>query len=157
MGRRVTETGDGMAAMSTSTLVRAAGGVVWRVGERTHLEVLLVHRPKYDDWSFPKGKIDPGEGDEQCAVREVEEETGLRCVLGHELAGTSYIDRKGRPKVVRYWEMTVSGGEFAPNDEVDVVQWLTVDEADHLLSYDRDRALLGSFVSFAQVGSTRPS
>lgn len=143
--------------MSTSTLVRAAGGVVWRVGERTHLEVLIVHRPKYDDWSFPKGKLDPGEGDEQCAVREVEEETGLRCVLGHELAGTSYIDRKGRPKVVRYWEMTVSGGEFAPNDEVDVVQWLTVDEADRLLSYDRDRALLGSFVSFAQVGSTRPS
>lgn len=157
MGRRVTEAGDGMAAMSTSTLVRAAGGVVWRVGERTHLEVLIVHRPKYDDWSFPKGKLDPGEGDEQCAVREVEEETGLRCVLGHELAGTSYIDRKGRPKVVRYWEMTVSGGEFAPNDEVDVVQWLTVDEADRLLSYDRDRALLGSFVSFAQVGSTRPS
>ncbi len=157
MGRRVTEAGDGMAAMSTSTLVRAAGGVVWRVGENTHLEVLLVHRPKYDDWSFPKGKLDPGEGDEQCAVREVEEETGLRCVIGHELAGTSYIDRKGRPKVVRYWEMTVSGGEFAPNDEVDVVQWLTVDEADHLLSYDRDRALLGSFVSFAQVGSTRRS
>ena len=154
MGRRVTEAGDGMAAMSTSTLVRAAGGVVWRVGENTRLEVLIVHRPKYDDWSFPKGKLDPGEGDEQCAVREVEEETGLRCVLGHELAGTSYIDRKGRPKVVRYWEMTVSGGEFAPNDEVDVVQWLTVDEADHLLSYDRDRALLGSFVSFAQVGST---
>ena len=154
MGRRVTEAGDGMAAMSTSTLVRAAGGVVWRVGENTRLEVLIVHRPKYDDWSFPKGKLDPGEGDEQCAVREVEEETGLRCVLGHELAGTSYIDRKGRPKIVRYWEMTVSGGEFAPNDEVDVVQWLTVDEADHLLSYDRDRALLGSFVSFAQVGST---
>jgi 8-oxo-dGTP diphosphatase len=138
-------------------LVRAAGGVVWRLdgGGGGQVEVLVVHRPKYDDWSFPKGKLDPGETDEQAAVREVEEETGLRCTLGHELAGTSYIDRKGRPKVVRYWEMTVSGGELVPNDEVDRARWMRPAEADRVLSYDRDRALLASFVAFAQAGSSR--
>jgi 8-oxo-dGTP diphosphatase len=135
-------------------LVRAAGGVVWRlVGEE--VEVLLVHRPKYDDWTFPKGKLDPGETDEQCAVREVEEETGFRCTLGHELAGTSYIDRKGRPKAVRYWEMTVAGGAFTPGDEVDEIRWLRLAEADGLLSYDRDRVLLASFAAFARAGSSR--
>jgi 8-oxo-dGTP diphosphatase len=135
-------------------LVRAAGGVVWRLvgGE---VQVLLVHRPKYDDWSFPKGKLDPGETDEQCAVREVEEETGFRCTLGHELVGTSYIDRKGRPKAVRYWEMRISGGEFTPGDEVDEIRWLPVPKADRLLSYDRDRVLLASFAGFARAGSSR--
>ena len=144
-----------MAPVSMQELVRAAGGVVWRVGDDGVVQVLLVHRPKYDDWSFPKGKLDPGETDEQCAVREVEEETGLRCTLGHELAGTSYIDRKGRPKTVRYWEMTVAGGEFVPGDEVDEVRWLPVPKADRLLSYDRDRVLLASFAAFARAGSSR--
>lgn len=141
--------------VSMQELVRAAGGVVWRVGDGGEVEVLLVHRPKYDDWSFPKGKVDPGETDEQCAVREVEEETGLRCTLGHELAGTSYIDRKGRPKAVRYWEMTMSGGAFVPGDEVDEIRWLPVAKAERLLSYDRDRVLLASFATFARAGSTR--
>ena len=144
-----------MAPVSMQELVRAAGGVVWRLGDDGRVEVLIVHRPKYNDWSFPKGKLDPGETDEQCAVREVEEETGLRCVLGHELTGTSYIDRKGRPKAVRYWEMTVAGGEFVPSDEVDTVRWLSPAEADRLLSYDRDRVLLASFVAFARAGSAR--
>src|SRR5215469_10943083 len=66
-------------------------------------KVVLVHRPKYDDWSFPKGKCDEGESDEECALREVEEETGLRCELLDEIGKTSYIDSKGRPKTVRYW------------------------------------------------------
>ena len=88
--------------------MHAAGGVVTRDGDTGH-EVVVVHRPRYDDWSLPKGKRDPGETDEQCAVREVEEETGLRCTLGRELLPTRYVDRHGRPKVVRYWHMQVIG------------------------------------------------
>ena len=104
--------------------------------------MLLVHRPAYDDWTFPKGKVDPGESDEDCAVREVEEETGLRCVLGRELPSTAYEDAKGRPKVVRYWVMEVGGGELRFEHEVDEARWLPVSEATELLSYERDVALL---------------
>ena len=117
--------------------VHAAGGVIRR-GDR----IAVVHRPKYDDWTLPKGKLDPGEGFEQAALREVEEETGLRCELGPELDSTSYRDGKGRTKLVRYWEMTPVGGEFAPTDEVDELRWVTPDEARRLLSYDRDRELV---------------
>jgi 8-oxo-dGTP diphosphatase len=130
-------------------VVRAAGGVVWRVGEDAAIVILLVHRPKYDDWTIPKGKVDPGESDEHAAVREVEEETGLTCVLGHELVGTDYIDRKGRPKHVRYWEMTVAGGEFSPSEEVDEVRWLSLAEATAVLTYRHDANVLDSFVAFA--------
>ena len=87
-------------------LVRAAGGVVVRAGADGP-EVLLVHRPAYDDWTFPKGKLDRGETEEECALREVEEETGLRCTLGRELGSTTYRDGKGRRKRVRYWLMEV--------------------------------------------------
>ena len=126
-------------------VVRAAGGVVWRDGG-DGIEVLVVHRPKYDDWSLPKGKRDPGETDEQCAVREVDEETGLRATLGRELLPTRYRDRKDREKVVRYWAMTVaSGPEFTPNDEVDELRWLGLDEAAALLSYDHDVSVVRSF------------
>ena len=128
-------------------LVHAAGGVVWRPGAGGGREVLVVHRPKYDDWSLPKGKRDEGETDEACARREVEEETGLRCTLGEELAGTSYVDSKGRPKVVRYWAMTVDDGSFAPNDEVDDVRWLPVADARGLLTYGHDRAVLDDLPS----------
>jgi 8-oxo-dGTP pyrophosphatase MutT (NUDIX family) len=82
-------------------LVRAAGGLVVREGEHGP-EVLLVHRQRYDDWTFPKGKVDPGESDEDAARREVEEETGFRCALDLELPSTQYVDARGRPKVVRY-------------------------------------------------------
>ena len=118
-------------------VVRAAGGVVLQGGR-----LLLVHRPKYDDWTFPKGKAEPGESDEDCAVREVEEEAGLRCVLGAELPSTHYTDSRGRPKRVRWWRMEPVGGEFTPSDEVDEIRWLTREEAAELLSYDRDQALL---------------
>ncbi|MGI8983283.1 MAG: NUDIX hydrolase, partial [Acidimicrobiales bacterium] len=81
----------------TATVVQAAGGVVWRRAPAGTLEVLLVHRPRYDDWTVPKGKLAPGEDHPAAALREVEEETGLRCTLGPELAPTAYVDRKGRP------------------------------------------------------------
>jgi 8-oxo-dGTP diphosphatase len=128
----------------SNEVVRAAGGVVVRDGAGG-AEVLVVHRPKYDDWSLPKGKRDPGETDEQTAVREVEEETGLRCALGRELLPTRYVDRKGRPKVVRYWDMKVVGSRpFEPNDEIDQVVWLPLDEAVRRLSYPYDAAVLAN-------------
>ena len=107
------------AGRPLSSVVRAAGGIVVREQRRTDARVLLVHRPAYDDWTFPKGKVEPGESDEECAVREVEEETGLRCSLGRELPSTEYTDGKGRPKTVRYWEMDVVGGELRFDHEVD--------------------------------------
>jgi len=130
-----------MAIDPEAAEVKASGGVVWRRGERG-LEVALVHRPRYDDWSFPKGKLDAGEGWEEAALREVEEEVGLRCRLGHELPPTSYRDNKGRSKVVRYWMMEPLGGEFVPSDEVDEIRWLPASEAAKLLSYEHDRELL---------------
>ena len=115
---------------------------MWRRSSAGDLEVLLVHRPRYDDWTVPKGKLDGDEGHAEAAVREVEEETGLRCALGPELPSTSYQDRKGRPKQVRYWAMTPVAGRFTPTDEVDEVVWLPVDEAKAALTYGRDRAVL---------------
>jgi 8-oxo-dGTP diphosphatase len=114
--------------------VEAAGGVVLRDGR-----VAVVHRPRYDDWSLPKGKLDPGESFEDAALREVEEETGLRCRLVRELPAVEY-EVRGRPKLVRYWAMDVEDETpFEPNEEVDEVRWLEPDEALALLSYDRDR------------------
>lgn len=118
-------------------MIAAAGGVVVRDGR-----VLVVHRPRHGDWSLPKGKRDTGETDEACALREVEEETGLRCTLGMPLGTSEYLDRKGRQKVVRWWRMDAVDGEFAASDEVDEVRWLTVDEARSLLTYERDREVL---------------
>jgi 8-oxo-dGTP pyrophosphatase MutT (NUDIX family) len=126
------------SAAGDAVEVRAAGGVVAAQDGDGRVAILLVHRPRYDDWSLPKGKRDPGESDEDCARREVEEETGLRCELGVELPSTHYVDRKGRTKQVRYWAMEVVGGEFAPNDEVDEVRWLAPAAAVDLLSYPHD-------------------
>ena len=121
--------------------VAAAGGVVLREGEDGP-EVAVVHRPKYDDWSLPKGKLDPGETWEAAALREVEEETGLRCELGAELSSARYRDSKGRDKLVRWWLMRPLGGEFTPNDEIDELRWLRIDAALELVDYDHDRELL---------------
>jgi len=117
--------------------VKASGGVVTRGGA-----VALVHRPRYDDWSFPKGKLDRGETWEECALREVREEIGLTCRLGEELPPTSYRDNKGRAKLVRYWRMEPLEGEFVPSDEVDEVRWLAPEDAERLLTYEHDRELL---------------
>jgi 8-oxo-dGTP pyrophosphatase MutT (NUDIX family) len=117
--------------------VLAAGGLVLRDGD-----VALVHRPRYDDWSLPKGKLDEGEDFEQAALREVEEETGLRCRLGRTLGDTTYKDRKDRLKLVRYFEMHPESGEFTPNDEVDELRWLPLAEAGAALTYDFDKELV---------------
>lgn len=124
-------------------LVRAAGGLVTRTGEKGEPEVLLVRRPRYGDWSLPKGKAEPGESDEECAVREVEEETGLACELGAEVAVTEYVDGSGRPKRVRYFAMTPrAGAEARPRNEVDTVQWVSPSGAVELLTYERDQELV---------------
>jgi 8-oxo-dGTP pyrophosphatase MutT (NUDIX family) len=124
--------------------VRAAGGVVVRVAEGGRKEILLVHRPRYGDWTLPKGKAGNGETDEECALREVGEETGLRCSLVRELASSEYVDRKKRPKVVRYWEMAPLAGVAAGRNEVDEVAWLPLDEAMGALTYQRDVEVLHS-------------
>ena len=134
--------------VSADGVVRAAGGIVLRRAPKGDWEVLIVHRPRYDDWSLPKGKADPGERDEETALREVEEETGLRCTLGVPAGRTRYRDSKGRDKVVHYWlmepesEAAAANGAFVPNDEVDAVHWCSVAEATARLSYAHDRKLL---------------
>jgi 8-oxo-dGTP pyrophosphatase MutT (NUDIX family) len=127
-----------------SKAIRAAGGLVWRRNEHGAAEILVVHRPAYDDWSFPKGKLEPGEDEEEAAIREVEEETGLRCRLGRELETMRYRDARGRPKTVRYWLMTPVGGLLAAANEVDDARFVPVSEAAELLTYARDRDLLVS-------------
>ena len=130
--------------------VAAAGGLVTRSGAGGGIEIALVHRPKYDDWTFPKGKVEAGESDEEAAVREVREETGFACTLGEELATVRYIDARGRPKRVRYWIMTIVGGDATvPNAEVDDLRWLSPDDASTLLTYAHDQALA------RQLGVTR--
>jgi len=125
-----------------SEAVQAAGGIVWRPGRDGTTEVALVHRPKYDDWSLPKGKLDPGERWEDAALREVREETGMTCRLGREAGSTRYTDGKGRLKVVRYWEMEPISGGFEPTEEIDELRWRSVNDASGRLTYDHDRALL---------------
>ena len=123
---------------------------MWRVEPDGEVHVLVIHRPHLVDWSFPKGKLDPTDLDDaHCALREVLEETGLRCTLGHELPSTDYVDGKGRAKHVRYWEMRPIDGTFTVNQEVDEVRWLSVTEAASTLTYPRDRDVLMAFAAFA--------
>jgi 8-oxo-dGTP diphosphatase len=130
-------------------VVRAAGGVVTRTHD-DNLQFLVVHRPRYDDWSLPKGKLEPGESPEAAAVREIAEETGVEVRLGDALPDHEYTDRYGRPKIVHYWHMTPVGRTaWEPNHEVDETRWIGAAEAATLLSYENDRRLV------AQVATTR--
>jgi 8-oxo-dGTP diphosphatase len=121
--------------------VAAAGGVLVR-REDGATKIAVIHRPKYMDWSLPKGKLESGEGWQEAALREVEEETGYRARPSVELPSVSYLDRKGRRKLVRYWLMEPVDGGFEPHDEVDELRWLSEDEADELLTYPHDRELV---------------
>jgi 8-oxo-(d)GTP phosphatase len=134
--------------------IRAAGGVLWRsagtdASGEPKVEVAVIHRPRYDDWTFPKGKLAPGESEIEGAVREVWEETGFRVRVGRALGEIRYTKKTNwgpRPKVVRYWAMHADRGRFLPNNEVDEIRWMPLDAAAALLTYGRDRQVLEKFV-----------
>ncbi|MBQ89608.1 MAG: hypothetical protein CL433_12345 [Acidimicrobiaceae bacterium] len=121
--------------------VWAAGGAVWRTVDG-QVELLLVRRDSHKDWTMPKGKLDEGETLRACALREVKEETGLRCATGDRLPLVTYTDGRGRSKAVVYWMMTVIEGAFVPNGEIDAVGWFGLASARAILSYRRDVALV---------------
>ncbi|WP_424889739.1 NUDIX hydrolase [Streptomyces sp. XH2] len=128
--------------------VQAAGCVLWRHSpDGEGIELALVYRPKWADWSLPKGKLKRGEDARDGAVREVLEETGMACELGAALPTARYIDAQGRPKEVRYWAARAVSGEFVPNREVSRLVWLAPDEAGRKLTHDRDRKLIAALDS----------
>ena len=135
---------------SPTDVVQAAGGLVVR-RQGGVLEIVVVHRPLHQDWSFPKGKLEAGETLELAALREVREETGMTCRLLQFIGHTDYVDRKGRPKAVAYWVMAAEEGSFTPNVEVDQLRWLTLEEATRLLSYPRDQELVAVLMAADQV------
>lgn len=142
-----------MVVLNDDGEVRAAGGAVCRAGRDGTTEVLLVHRAQYDDWTVPKGKVEEGETDEACAVREVEEETGVVARLLDELPSVRWRDRFDRPKVARYWRMEPVGDVDArPQNEVDEVVWMPVADAIERLSYERDAAVLVALLDGDQTG-----
>jgi 8-oxo-dGTP pyrophosphatase MutT (NUDIX family)/phosphohistidine phosphatase SixA len=134
--------------------IRAAGGVVWRTTSlnegKAGVEVAIIHRPRYDDWSIPKGKLGAGESELEGALREVLEETGYRVRPGRTLGEVRYLknsDGEPREKVVRYWAMEAIGGAFTPGREVDELQWLPLDEAHNVLTRSSDRQVLERFAN----------
>jgi len=131
-----------VAHVAVNGVVRAAGGVLVRATPDGALQLAVVHRPSYDDWTFPKGKLQAGEREEHTAIREVGEETGMRCRLERALGTTKYKDHRGRPKIVHYWVMRALDGHFRATREVDELRWVTTRQASSLLSYNHDRALL---------------
>ncbi|KUI18749.1 NUDIX hydrolase [Mycobacterium sp. GA-1285] len=142
MPKRTSETG------SEAEKILAAGAVLWRSnGEPDAPEVALIHRPRYDDWSLPKGKVNPGETEPVTAVREVWEETGYTAHLGRRLSSVSY-PVEGGVKKVRYWAARMVRGEFQPNDEVDELKWLPVRAAIKQLDYPHDRKVLRRFAKY---------
>lgn len=138
--------GTSTAPDCSDALILAAGAVLWRPSPVTDgVELALVHRPRYDDWSFPKGKLHQGESAAEAALREVKEETGLDCVLGTALPTRRYVAH-GRPKEVRYWSATATGGSFTPNREVDRMVWLPQTAARDRLSQEHDRPLVDALL-----------
>ncbi|MET9417700.1 NUDIX hydrolase [Streptomyces klenkii] len=129
-----------------TTTLRAAGCVLWRRGRGGGLEIALVHRPKYGDWSHPKGKLKRGEDALGGALREVREETGMECEPGAALPTAHYV-AAGRPKEVRYWAARATEGTFVPSREVDRVEWLPPGEARERLTEERDKELVDAFLA----------
>ena len=124
-------------------VIEAAGGLLWRETPQGR-QLAIVHRPKYNDWTLPKGKREPGESWQETALREVAEETGFRAQLESFAGATAYTLADGVPKVVLFWNMRVSGGEgFKPTAEVDQLAWLPLGEALERLSYANEKALIG--------------
>lgn len=119
----------------------AAGAVLWRTDDDGTAQVAVIHRPRYDDWSLAKGKVDPGESLTACCVREIAEETGYKVRLSTLLGSVNY-PVQNRTKVVFYWNAEVIGGKFQKNDEVNKLRWLSVDAAEEKLTYDADRKVL---------------
>ena len=136
------------------SVIRAAGGVLWRPapgeGDAWDIEVAVVHRPRYDDWCLPKGKLAQGESDLEAAVREVLEETGFHVRVGEPLGTTRYrrfVNGVDRPKVVRWWAMQATSGAFAPSDEVDELRWVSMDRARTVLTSASDLTALQRFAA----------
>ncbi|WP_406401226.1 NUDIX hydrolase [Streptomyces sp. NBC_00879] len=137
--------------MNNDSVILAAGCVLWRRSSfGDGIEIALVHRPKWDDWSHPKGKLKRGEDARAGAVREVLEETGMTCDLGPELP-TAWYQVEGRPKEVRYWAAEATGGSFEPNREVDRMVWLPPADARGRLTQDRDRQLVSALLDTLHV------
>jgi 8-oxo-dGTP diphosphatase len=137
------------------SVIEAAGGLVWRTSAKGALRVLLVHRPRDGDWSLPKGKLLPGERPREGALREVAEETGLRCIAGPELAEVRYRDRKGRAKRVRYWAMEPVDGSFQPSREVDATKWCSEATARTMLTYAHDVDVLDALLDLLATAGAR--
>jgi len=131
--------------------IKAAGGVIVRSSKKGP-QILLVHRPRYNDWSFPKGKLEPDEKFKHAALREVLEETGFECKMHKpSLPSLTYRDRNGRSKEVRYWLMTVLSGTFTPNDEVDLIAWVRVDNVPDRLTYAKDQTVFADLLESGRI------
>ncbi|WP_327344910.1 NUDIX hydrolase [Streptomyces europaeiscabiei] len=141
--------------MDITPLVRAAGCALWRRSPSGGgIELALVYRPKWSDWSLPKGKLKRGEEAHDGALREVLEETGMECALGPELPTVHYTDAQGRPKQVRYWAAEATSGVFAPNREVSRLLWLSPEAAAQRLTHERDRTMVSSLLEALHKAGT---
>lgn len=132
-------------------LIRAAGGIVHRFVAGGRVEIACIYRESRGDWTFPKGKLDPGETFEQAALREVVEETNMVCRVERFIGTTNYTHRKGKPKIVAYYLMTVDTGDFTPNDEVDELVWLPMEEVRGHLTWDRDQELFDMVLAMPEL------
>lgn len=154
LGRSRSQEESEVAGRVSKSTIRAAGGVLWRTAPGSgpgepNFQIAVIHRPRYDDWSFPKGKLSPGESEVEGAIREVLEETGYRVRLGRAIGEVRYeklTNWGSRPKVVRYWSMHADGGSFSPNKEADDLRWLRLADARAVLTHERDREILDQFV-----------
>ncbi len=134
-----------------SDLIRAAGGVMIRFVASGRVEVACVYREARGDWTFPKGKLAESETFEECALREVVEETGHECEIVRFIGTTSYVHRKGKPKIVAYYLMVSLGGDFQPNEEVDELLWIPLEHARERLTWERDQELYDLLVTLPEV------